>query len=184
MKEAARVLGGVFEEGKSVHKDRVVLRRGDTPVTLDVQMVSTGSSVVFYSRARAHYPGFRELTVTVRRRHFGDRIVAALGLARDRLPLSRALLEKYVVKGKPRARVPSLFSAGVTEAVLAVPSLRLRVRQAARKHRKRLGDDTGEVEARTTGMVADSDWLVGLVRAVEITVEALARIGEITEPRG
>jgi hypothetical protein len=121
------------------------------------------------------------MSLLVRRRGFLDRLWEALGFGR-RLPVSRILADRYVVKGKPEPRVPSLFSAQVlTEAVLAVPSLRLEIKRPSRKSRKRFGQDSGVVVCRTTGVITDVDRLEGMIQVVREALDSLHRVGEARE---
>ena len=114
----------------------------------------------------------------VRRRNFFDRIREAMGFG-TRLPVSPALLDRYVVRGKPEGRVPSLFAGReLYQAIQSGESLRLQVKRPSRKSRKRYGQDAGLVEVLTTGVVRDLGRLAGLIRTVAETLDALHRVGE------
>lgn len=176
-REAAVRVGGAYVPGKRTGDDLVLLQHGPWRIDLGTYVVNTGNAAVTYTRVRAYHRGRRELTVTVRRRNWGDRLLEALGFG-SRPPLPRQLNDKYVVRGKPAGRLPSLFSSGLTHAILGVESLRLEVKRPARKVRRRYGEDTGVVVCRTTGVVTEVERLVGMFRVVQETLEGLSRVGE------
>lgn len=179
--EVADRLGGELEEGRRTHKDRALFHHGPWRIVLDTYAVSTGNGAITYTRAQAHFRGHRDLRVTVRKRNAVDRIWSALGFA-SALPVARELLERYVVKGRPGPRVPSLFSGTeLVEAIVADPSVRVEVRPAPRKSRKRFGADTGVVICRKEGIVTDVDRLAGMVQVVRHALDALHRVGEANQ---
>ncbi len=180
-RSVAQRTGGEFVPGRRQVKERVLVRHGPWKVWLDTYVVSNGSTSQTYTRVRAYVRGWRGMSLLVRRRGFLDRLWEALGFGR-RLPVSRILADRYVVKGKPEPRVPSLFSAQVlTEAVLAVPSLRLEIKRPSRKSRKRFGQDSGVVVCRTTGVITDVDRLEGMIQVVREALDSLHRVGEARE---
>ncbi|HSM59333.1 MAG TPA: hypothetical protein VK849_00995 [Longimicrobiales bacterium] len=177
--EAATRLGGTLVEGKRSSADRVDVGHGPWTVTLDTYVVSTGNTAVTYTRARAFAPGWRGLRLTVRRRNWLDRLAEALGWA-SRLPVARPLTERYVVKGKPPSRVPSVFAdAELGGRILDLQSVRLEVKRPSRKERRRHGESAAEVTCRTTGVILDVERLVGMVDVVRSTLDALQRVGEV-----
>lgn len=177
-RQVAALLDGELHEGKRASRDRVLVQRGPWRVWLDTYTVSTGQVSVTYTRVRAHFRGRRDLRVTVRRRTWFDRLAARFGFGKPFRGNPR-LNDRYVVKGRPETRASSLLVApGLTDAILAVPSLRLEVKQASRKLRKRHGDDVGEVLSQTTGVITDVERLAGMIRAVGQTLDALERTGE------
>lgn len=177
-RQVAERLGGELLEGKRSGQDRVMVPRGPWKLWLDTYTVSTGQVTVIYTRVRAYFRGWRELTVTVRGRNWLDRLLARVGFGRKRLPLDPRLRERRVVKGRPERRVPSLFGERLVEAVLALPSGRLYVKRPSRKSRKRFGEDAGVVVCETTGVVTDVERLTAMVEAVDQMLEALDRVGE------
>ncbi len=173
--------GGDFVEARRQSKERVLVRHGPWKVWLDTYVVSNGSTSQTYTRVRAYVRGWRGMSLLVRKRGFLDRLWEKLGFG-SRLPVNRTLADRYVVKGKPEPRVPSLFSAqGLTGAVLAVPSLRLEIKRPSRKSRKRFGQDSGVVVCRTTGVITDVDRLEGMITVVREALDSLHRIGEARE---
>jgi len=180
-REVAERLGGEMEEGGRTRGDRALFRHGPWRIALDTYSVSTGQGAITYTRTRAHFRGHRDLKVTVRRRNAFDRMWSALGFESP-LPVARELLKACVVKGKPAPRVPSLFSGPeLVEAIVADPSVRLEVKPAPRKSRRRLGADAGVVVCRTEGVVTDVDRLAGMVHVVCRVLDALHRVGEANQ---
>ena len=177
-KLVAEATEGSFVEGKSPVKDRVIVTHGPWQIHLDSFVVNTGQMVITYTRVRSYFLGWRELKVLVRRRNFFDRIFEALGFS-SRPPVGRTLTDKYVVKGKPLARLPSLFSGShLAEAIMAVPSLRLEVKRPGRKSRRKFGESSGVVVCRTTGVITEVERLVGMIGVVKEALDGLRRVGE------
>lgn len=180
-REVADRLGGELDEARRSGKDRALFRHGPWRIALDTYVVNTGSVAITYTRAQARFRGHRDLRITVRRRNMLDRIRSALGFGSPP-PVARELLERYVVKGRPGPRVPSLFAgAELVDAIVADPSLRVEVRAAPRKIRKRVGPDTGVVTCRTEGIVTDVDRLARMVQVVCLGLDALHRVGEANQ---
>jgi len=177
-REVAVLLDGELVEGKRPDQDKVLVGHGPWRIWLDTYIVSTGQVSVRYTRARACFRGWRELRVTVRTANIFDRMWRAL-FGSVRPGVSRALLEKHVVKGKPEGRLPSLLLAGgLTDAILEAPSTSLQVKPASRRLRKRHGTGLGEVVCMTTSVAGGVNRLAAMVRLVGVTLDALAGIGE------
>lgn len=181
--ELARLAGGRLLDDSKKPGDKVAVDHGGFLVWAGTEMVSTGTTVVIVTRVRSYYPGFRELEVRVRPRTVFDRLLAAFG-ARRPPPLPPRLVERYVVRGDPSSRVPSLFTAGLAEAVLAAPTHRLTVGEPSRKERKRLGEGWGEVSCRRSGTEQDPVRFLALIEVVRRTLDGLTRIGEARDPEG
>jgi hypothetical protein len=176
--EAADRLGGGFREGKRSTKDVIEFDGGTGSITVDTYVVSNGSVSVTYTRARAYARGWRGLRLVARPRSWFDRLLAWLGRG-EAPPLARDLLDRFVVRGKPSSRVPSLFADRVlVDALLGDPAVRLEVKRPSRKGRREHGEGVAEVGCRATGVVTDVARLVGMVVIVEATLDALVRIGE------
>ncbi len=174
----AEATDGRLVEGNRPVKDRVIVTHGPWQIHLDTFVVNTGQMVITYTRVRTYFLGWRELKVTVRRRNFLDRILEALGFS-SRPSLGRTLTDKYVVKGKPLPRLPSLFSGShLAEAIMAVPSLRLEIKRPGRKSRRKFGQSVGVVVCRTTGVITDVGRLVGMIEVVKEALDGLRRVGE------
>jgi hypothetical protein len=174
----AAVTEGRFVEGKRSAKDKVLVSHGPWDVWLDTYTVSTGQTSVTYTRVRTHFMGWRDLSLRVRKRNFLDRILESLGFS-SRPPLRRALTDKYVIKGKPLPRVPSLFSGShLGEAIMALPSLGLEIKRPGWKMRRKLGDRAGVVVCRTTGVITEHERLVGMIEVVKEALDGLMRVGE------
>lgn len=177
-REVAVLLGGELVEGKHPNQDKVVVAHGPWKIWLDTYTVSNGQTAVTYTRARAYFVGRRELRLSVRGVNFLDRLWRRL-FGGGRAGLSRTLLENRVVRGKPEARLPSLFMAsGLTDAVLAVKSTSLKVGPASRRLRKRYGESLGAVTCQTRGVLDNVNHMAAMVRLAAATLDALAGIGE------
>jgi hypothetical protein len=140
--------------------------------------VSTGQVTVTYTRAAALFAGWRELRVGVRPVNVFDRLWRVF-FHKEIRGVSRAFLEKRVVSGKPRTRVPSLLMAsGLADAIFEAGDAGLAVGRAPRKARKEHGEDLGSVTCHVAGVLGDVTRLAAMVRLVGVTLDALADIGE------
>jgi hypothetical protein len=170
-----------MEEGKHPGRDRAYFRHGPWWSRLDTYTVSTGTVTLTYTRVRAYFRGHRELRVRVRTRGAFDRLWSAMGF-RSHLPVARELLDRFVVRGTPQPRVPSLFAGPeLVATILSAKSLDLEMKPASRRSRKRYGEDTGVVVCQLNGVVTDVARLAAAVEVVRHTLEGLQRIGEANQ---
>jgi len=177
-RDAADRLGGTLREGKKSARDAIEVACRVGTIAVETFVVNNGSTSVTYTRARTYAPGWRGFRLVVRPRTWLDRLWARLGHG-EAPPVARDLLERFVVRGKPSSRVPSLFADRVVvDALLEAPPVRLEVRRPSRKSRRVYGEGVAEVWCRATGVVTDVEQLVRMVSIVSVTLEALARIGE------
>lgn len=174
---AARRLDASFLAPRGTRGEEIRLAHGPWWVVVDLETVSDGTSSTLVTRARGWYSGRAELRLKLRPRRVWHRWREAVGWGR-RPPLSPTLLERYVVRGRPRARLPSLFSPGLVAALLEAPALRLDVARAPWKVRRRLGERTGMVRCRTARVLTDESELVALARVVTEGLDALRRVGD------
>jgi hypothetical protein len=175
-REVARRVGGTFEEGKRESRDRVALAYGPWTIRLDTYTVNTGQVSITYTRVRAFFIGRVDLKLVIRRRGFFDTILENLGFG-GITPGDRELAGRYVVKGRSESRLRSLLTTELTAAILAQPSLRLEVKKAPRKYRKRSGPQARQITMQTTGVIKDPDRLAGMFTVVQEALDALARAG-------
>lgn len=173
--------GGTLEEGKRPSKDRVHFEHGPWRLHLDTYTVNTGKVQVTYTRVRAYFLGHRDLRLTVRARNVFDRLFGWLSFG-SAPPVNPSLTERFVVKGKPSSRIPSLFlSDGLSDALLAVERIHLYVRRPSRRSRKKYGEESGVVGCQATGVVKDPDYLASMVRLVRVALDTLHRVGEAND---
>jgi hypothetical protein len=177
----AEAIGGIHRPGKKPYQDEVVVTRGPWTLRLDGYYQSTGQSAIPLTRARAYFGGWRGLKLTVRKRTWFDRLWESLGYG-SRLPVGSALNDRFVITGKPEARLPSLLSLSpLSQSMLALPKMRLRVTRPSRKSRKRYGEESGVVVCLISGFTTDVSRMVAMLEVVGDTLEALARVGEAGE---
>lgn len=181
IRQVAEAVGGHHRMGKRPYQDEVVVTRGPWTLRLDGYYQSTGQAAIPYTRARAFFGGWRGLKVTVRKRTPFDRLWESLGFG-SRLPVGAAVNDRFVIRGKPEARLPSLFSfSGLSQAMLALGSMRMQVKRPSRKSRKRYGEEAGVVVCLISGFTTDVSRMVAMLDVIGETLEALARVGEADE---
>lgn len=177
-RSAAALMGAVFVQGRRDFDDAIVVDHGPWVLRIETFIVQVGTAPIVHTGARAYFRGLRDLRLSVSQRTLFHRLGEALGF-RDRIRLEPGLAEKYVARGKPGARIPSLFAAtGLGGALLALPKAELHVKRPPRKARRRHGEDVGEVVCRLSGVRLDAQLLAGLASVVEETLDALERVGE------
>lgn len=174
---AAEELGGSFVPARGRRSDALRVDSGPWRIAVDTEAVSTGTSSTVFTRARAFYAGRRELRLKVVPRRPWHRWMEAVR-GRRPFPVSPALLDRWTISGTPPARIPSVLSPGLVQALGGVPEARLDVGPASRRMRRRLGAGVGMVRCRTGGVVTKESVLVIMVTVVSHSLDALHRIGE------
>jgi hypothetical protein len=181
IQRVAETVVGSHRKGKRPYQDEVALPRGPWTLRLDGYYQSTGQAAIPFTRARAYFGGWRGLELSVRKRARFDALWEGLGFG-SRPPLGSALNDRFVIRGKPEARLPSLFSrSALSQAMCALPSMRLSVKRPSRKSRRRYGEDAGVVVCLTSGFTTDVGRMVAMLEVVGETLDALARVGEASE---
>jgi hypothetical protein len=171
-------MGATFVAGTNASKDALVVEHGPFTVRVETFVKQVGNAPVTFTGARAYFLGLRDLHFRARPRNFMDRVLAAFGI-RGLQRLDRTLVDRFVVRGGPPARIPSLFAdRALPASLIDLGSASLSVKKASRKSRRRLGDGAGVVACRVTGVTLDPQVLRGLVAAVTLTLDALERMGE------
>ena len=174
--ELARAVGGTFEQGKRASADTVSVAHGPWTVVLETYTVHTGQSSVTFTRAKALFVGQGDPRVRIRKRNLFDKLLERMGFG-GTSPNRGPLAERYVVKVRPEHRLRSLLTPGLTEALLAESSVTVRVGKAPRKDRKAHGPEVCRAEVVATGVVTETNRLVGMIAVARETVTALEAAG-------
>jgi hypothetical protein len=180
--EVARSVGGTFLPGKRSSADKVAISHGPWTVELETYTVHTGESSVTYTRAVAVFSGHVDIRLRIRKRNVFDTILENVGLGGVD-PGHRLFAEKFVVKGRPEARLRSLVTPQLIGALLAEPKISVKVKNASRKDRKVHGPRAREVSAQMTGVVREPTRLVSLITVAKETLNALEGAGMAARER-
>ena len=177
--DVARAVGGTFTRGKRASADTVSVVHGPWTIVLETYTVRTQEAAVTYTRARAHFMGQGDPRLRIRKWNLFDTLLKRLGLGGSS-PDRGALAGRYVVRGRPEARLRSLLTPGLIDALLAESSVTVRVKKAPRKERRAHGPTVRQAEACVSGVVTDPDRLVGLITITREVLSALAAVGMAT----
>lgn len=177
-RSAAALMDARFEQGRSSVRDAIVVDRGPWTIRVGTFFVQSGSTAVTHTGARAYFRGLRSVRLKVRRRNLLDDVLEALGVG-ERLRLDRELSRRYVVRGTPAARLPSVFTGNrLARTLVVLPPATLVVERTPWRLRRRYGEDSGVASCRVPGVRTDAGTLAGLATVVSETLSALARMGE------
>jgi hypothetical protein len=179
--EVARSIGSTFVEGKRPSADTISIAHGPWTITLDTYTVHTGQASVTYTRAKALFIAEGDPKFRIRRRNFFDTILENIGLGGVVLG-DPAFAARYVMKGRPEARLRSLQTAGFVEALLAAASLTVSVGKAPGKYRRVHGPQAREATVVTTSVIKDPHRLVNMIEVAKETVTALQGAGWVRLP--
>jgi len=172
----AEAVGGSFREGKWMGGYGVKLEHDPFTLHLDLKIVNSGASNTTYTRVSAVFSGRDPLRFTARPKTFLDRIAGKIGFAG--LPVGdREFARRYVVRGRPSARVRSILSGGLASALAPPVSFRVEVGRARRKHRKKLGASALQVQVLAPGVDTDVDRMLSMFAVAREALDVLRRMG-------
>lgn len=178
----AQRVGGAFVEGKMPGGVAVDVEHGPWTLRLDLQVVSSGSSSLMHPRVWARFMGRDEVRLLVRPKTLLDRLLERLGRDGSKF-LDRELARRYVVRGRPEARVRSLLSAGLAQAVSSHESLRLQIGPVGWRLRRALGPHARLLQARAPGVGTEVDRMIGLIETGREALDVLRRTGSASADR-
>jgi hypothetical protein len=180
--ELAGRVGGQFIEGKMVARIGVAVEHDGRTLTLGLHPVQTGMVTQLHTRVLALFQGRERLRLSVRPKTRLDRMASSLGLGGLQVA-GRRFGERFVVRGRPAARVRSVMSAGLAAAVDAARDTRVAIGQASWRHRRRLGSETHRLEVLLPRMESDVDRLAAMLEVAREGIDALVRVGVASAER-
>jgi hypothetical protein len=176
MKEVADLAGGTFSEGKATGGYSVVVDQGPWRLTLGIHMVRTGTVNMMHTRVVARFVGRDGLRLVARPKTFADRLAEKLRWRPAPLG-GRELARRYVVRGRPEARLRSVLSGGLADALAGWQTLRVEVGRAPWGVRRRIGPDARQLQVMYPGVDTDVERMVRLIDVAREAMGALERAG-------
>ena len=171
------VKGGVWKG------DKVQAKHGEWTLTLDTYAVSTGKTVIVFTRIRAPYVNPDRFRFTVYRRGFFSDIAKWLGM-QDIEVGHRDFDRDFIIKGTDAGKVRALFdNARVRELIMAQPQIHLTVKDNEGYFGAEFPADTDELCFHVGGIIKDVERLKLLFELFAETLDQLCRIGSAYEER-
>jgi len=174
-------LGAAYVKGGFGKGDQVVVTHGEWSITLDTFMVSTGKSVVVFTRLRAPYVNPDGFRFTIYRRGLFTDIAKWFGM-RD-VEIGQPDFDRdFVIKGTDETRLRQLFADGkLRDLIRAQPQIHFEVRDDEGHFGPTFPDDTDELRFRVIGIIRDTQRLKQLFDLFAETLDQLCRIGSAYE---
>ena len=167
--------GGWWKHGK------VVADVGAWQITLDKHVVSTGKSVIVYTRLRAPFVSAGGLRFVVYRKSVFSDLGKLLGM-QDIEVGDRAFDEAFIVKGSDEGTVRLLLSDPTLRGLIeAQPKLRLEVKDDEGWFGAKFPQGVDELHFQVHGIIEDIDRLKLLFDLFAHTLRRLCEIGEAAD---
>ena len=169
------VKGGVWKG------DKVQAKHGEWTLTLDTYAVSTGKTVIVFTRMRAPYVNPDRFRFTVYRRGFFSDIAKWLGM--QDIEVGHPDFDRdFIIKGTDEGKVRALFdNAKVRELIMAQPQIHLTVKDNEGYFGAEFPRDTDELCFHVGGIIKDVERLKLLFELFAETLDQLCRIGSAYE---
>lgn len=171
----AKVVKGTWFKGA-----KVVAKHGDWSVTLDNYAVSTGKSVIIFTRMRAPFANPGGFRFTIYRRNVFTGLAKFLGM--QDVEVGHAPFDHdFVIQGTNAAKLRAFFAnAKIRALITAQPKILFGVRDDEPGLTKKLPAGVDELFFRVPGIIKDVDRLKQLYELFAETLEELGRL----EPAG
>jgi hypothetical protein len=174
-------MGADFVKGGFWKGDKVQVRHGEWQITLDTYVVSTGKTVIVFTRMRAPYVNPDGFRFTIYRRGFFSDVAMWFGM--QDVEVGHADLDRdFVIKGTSEAKLRALFADGkLRELIVAQPKIHFEVRDDEGQFGPDFPGDTDELRFHVVGVIKDAERLEKLFDLFAETLDQLCRIGSAYE---
>jgi hypothetical protein len=164
------VKGGLFEP------DKVEVRHGEWTILLDTYVVSTGKTVIVFTRMRAPYVNPDGFRFTVYRRGFFSDVAKWFGM--QDVEVGHAEFDRdFIIKGTSETRLRALFDDQRLRELIAVqPQIHFTVKDDEGRFGPSFPEHTDELCFHVPGTIKDT---VQLKRLFDLFAEALDRLCRI-----
>jgi hypothetical protein len=161
--------------------DKVEATHGEWTVTLDTYVVSTGKTVVVFTRMRAPYVNPNGFRFTIYRRGVFSDIAKRFGMQDIEIG-DEAFDRDFIVKASDESQVRSLLSdVQLRELFIAQPKIELTVKDDEGWFGAKFPEGVDELHFQVVGVIKDIDRLKGLYDLFAETLDQLCRIGSAYE---
>lgn len=172
----AEYIRGGFWKG-----DKVQATHGEWTVTLDTYVVSTGKTVVLYTRLRAPYVNPDGFRFTIYRRGFFSELGKFLGMQDVEVGYPE-FDRDFIIKGRDYEKLRALFAnEKLRQSIAAQPQMNLSVRDDEGWFGPTFPEGVDELHFMVVGVIKDVERLKALYELFAETLDQLCRIGSAYE---
>jgi hypothetical protein len=170
-------LGARYVEGGFAKSDKVQATHGEWTVTLDTYVVSTGKTVIVFTRMRAPYVNPGGFRFTVYRKSIFSGLGKMLGM-QDVETGDESFDQDFIIKGTDEARVRELLSnTKIRELIARQPEIRFTVKDDEGWFGTSFPEGVDELYFQVLGVIKDVERLKLLYELFSETLEHLCRMG-------
>lgn len=170
-----------FVQGGFWKGDKVQAAHGEWIITLDTYVVSTGKTVMHFTRLRAPYVNPDGFRFVIYRRGFFSDIAKWLGM--QDIEVGHADFDRdFIIKGTDPAKLRLLFNnQKIRELIAAQPQIHFEVKDHEGAFGPNFPADTDELRFHVHGIIKDVERLKLLFNLFAETLDQLCRIGSAYE---
>ena len=170
-------IDGQYVEGGFAKSDKVVATHGEWTVTLDTYVVSTGKTVIVFTRMRAPFVNPSGFRFNVYRKGLFTELGRMLGVQDVEIG-DEAFDRDFVIQGTDEAKLQELFaSASLRQLLAAQPAVRFSVKDDEGWFGQTFPAGVDELCFQVTGVIKDTARLKRLFELFSETLDQLCRIG-------
>ena len=174
-------IDGKYVEGGFGHADKVQAVHGEWTVTLDTYAVSTGKSVIIYTRMRAPYVNPDGFRFTIYKKGMFSEIAKRFGM-QDIAIGQEPFDTDFIVKGTDETMLRELFGdPKLRDLIAAQPQLQLMVKDDEGWFGPTFPDGVDELYFAVPSVIKDVERLKGLYALFAETLDQLTRMGSAYE---
>lgn len=173
--------GADYVRGGFWKGDKVQVTHGQWTITLDTYAVSTGKTVMYFTRLRAPYVSSDRFQFTIRRRGLFSDIAKWLGM-QDVVVGHEEFDRDFIIKGTDETKLRSLFdNVRLRELISAQPKIHLTVKDDDGIFRASFPPDVAELHFHVGGIIKEVERLKLLFALFTETLDQLCIIGSATD---
>jgi hypothetical protein len=174
-------LGAEYVQGGAWKKDKVQATHDGWTITLDTYVVSTGKTVMHFTRLRAPYVNPDHFRFTIYRRGLFSEIAKRLGM-QDVVVGHEDFDRDFIIKGTDEKKLHALFdNPKLRDLMAAQPEIHLTVKDNDGYRGGEFPADTDELYFHVLGTIKDVERLKLLFELFAETLDQLCQIGSAYE---
>ena len=174
-------LGAQFVEGGFARSDKVEVHVKEWVVTLDTFTVSTGKTVVVFTRMRAPYVNADNFRFNIYRKGFFTALAKAFGMQDVEVGFPE-FDEAFVIKGTDESKLRALFANPTIRKLLELqPAIQLEVRDDEGWFGAHFPEGVDELRFHVAGVIKDLERLKLLFNLFAEVLNQLCHIGSAYE---
>jgi hypothetical protein len=180
-RQVSEQIGATFDEGGFLKSDTVKATDGEWTITLDVYVVSTGSSAIPYTRLRAPYVNPDGFRFNVYRKSIFTPLGKLLGMQDVEVGYAE-FDEAFVIQGTDETKLRALFAnATIRSLIEAQKAISFSVKDSEGWFGTKFPENVDELHFVTGGIIKDPERLKLLFDLFSETLDELCRIGSAYE---